>query len=82
MQEMFDSFRGMDVKTLRQNKTMYSHSLTVMYSIGSLVDNLDDADQLVLLVTKIAHNHVARGAGYSYFKVSTLILMGHRPRPH
>lgn len=68
MQPGFDSFKGMTAAELRKDRTMYSHSLTVMYSIGSLVENLDDADQLVLLVNKIAHNHLARNVGYNYFK--------------
>lgn len=72
MQNFFSAFKGMDAATLRKDRTMYSHSLTVMYSIASLVDNLDDADQLVLLVQKIAHNHVARDVGFKYFEVSVL----------
>ena len=69
MQTHFNAFKGMTSAELRKDRTMYSHALTVMYSIGSLVENLDDADQLVLLVNKIAHNHLARDVGYKYFKV-------------
>lgn len=68
MQPSFDAFKGMDAATLRKDRTMYSHSLTVMYTIGNLVDNLDDVDELVLLVNKIAHNHLARGIGFSWFQ--------------
>lgn len=68
MQNFFSAFKGMDAATLRKDRTMYSHSLTVMYSFASLVDNLDDADQLALLVQKIAHNHVARDVGFKYFE--------------
>lgn len=68
MQPSFDAFKGMDAATLRKDKTMFSHSLTVMYTIGSLVDNLDNVEQLVLLVNKIAHNHLARGVGFSWFQ--------------
>ena len=69
MQKSFNTFKGMTSTQLRKDRAMYSHALTVMYSIGSLVENLDDADQLVLLVNKIAHNHLARDVGYKYFKV-------------
>lgn len=72
MQNFFSAFKGMDAATLRKDRTMYSHSLTVMYSFASLVDNLDDADQLALLVQKIAHNHVARDVGFKYFEVSVV----------
>ncbi|KAL8563790.1 hypothetical protein ACOMHN_058304 [Nucella lapillus] len=68
MQPSFNAFKGMTSEQLRQDKTMYSHALTVMYSIGSLVDNLDDAEQLVLLVKKIAFNHVQRDIGLKYFE--------------
>ena len=69
MQTHFNAFKGMTSAELRKDRTMYSHALTVLYSIGNLVDNLDDADQLVLLINKIAHNHLARDVGYKYFKV-------------
>ncbi|KAK7479916.1 hypothetical protein BaRGS_00028824, partial [Batillaria attramentaria] len=68
MQPSFNAFKGMTSQQLRKDRTMYSHALTVMYSIGSLVDNIDDADQLTLLATKIAHNHLARDIGLKYFK--------------
>ena len=65
----FHAFKGMTSDQLRKDRTMYSHALTVMYSIGNLVDNLDDADQLLLVINKIANNHLARDVGYKYFKV-------------
>ena len=71
MKNSFQSFKNLELNTLRKNSTMHSHAITVMYSIGSLVDNLDDGEQLVLLVAKIVHNHVARGTGLKYFQVCT-----------
>lgn len=68
MQPAFNAFKGMTSEELRRDKTMYSHALTVMYSIGSLVDNLDDPEQLVLLVRKIAFNHLQRDIGLKYFE--------------
>ncbi|KAK7101968.1 globin-like [Littorina saxatilis] len=68
MQKKFDNFKGKEVSGLRKDKIMHGHALTVFYSIGTLVENLDDAEQLVLLASKIAHNHVSRDIGYTYFK--------------
>ncbi|XP_076448380.1 globin-like [Babylonia areolata] len=68
MQPTFNAFKGMTSEDLRRDKTMYSHALTVMYSIGNLVENLDDAEQLVLLVNKIAFNHLSRDIGIRYFE--------------
>ena len=69
MQKSFNAFKGTTSAQLRKDRAMYSHALTVMYSIGNLVDNLDDADQLLLVINKIANNHLARDVGYKYFKV-------------
>ena len=74
MQSSFNSFKGLTSAALRKDRTMYSHALTVMYSIGSLVDNLDDPDQLVLIVTKMANNHLARDVGLRYFEVRPVVF--------
>lgn len=68
MQEIFTDFKGLTAQQLRKDRTMYSHSITVMYSIGSLVENVDVPEQLALVATKIARTHIARSVGVSYFK--------------
>ena len=49
---------------------MRGHALSVMYSIKSFIDTLDDLETLDELVRKNARNHAPRGVGEKQFMVS------------
>ncbi|XP_041348067.1 globin-like [Gigantopelta aegis] len=59
-QDYFEQFKGKSLEELKTSTTMRAHATTVMYSIGSLVENLDDAECLVQLCQKIGRNHFHR----------------------
>lgn len=60
MQDYFPAFKGKKAEELRRMPKMKAHSMSVMYVIGSFVDNMDDPEAVVGLVQKLAVSHIQR----------------------
>ncbi|XP_031354825.1 globin isoform X2 [Photinus pyralis] len=54
-------FRDIPLDELPNNGKFKAHAVTVMYSIGSIVDNLNENDVLIGLLQKNAESHSKRG---------------------
>ncbi|XP_041349239.1 globin-like [Gigantopelta aegis] len=67
-QDYFQLFRCARLEDLEVSPAMRAHGTTVMATIGSFVDNLDDAECLVDLVQKMAKNHLGRGIPITSFE--------------
>jgi len=68
-QLVFKSFKGQQPESLADNKRLAAHATTVMASVATLVDNLDDIDTLLELLNKVAENHKRRGLPIQYFEM-------------
>lgn len=66
--DLFPLFKNKTLDELEMSPIMRAHATTVMYQIGSFVDNLDDVECLVGLVQKVARNHIARDIGVQEFE--------------
>lgn len=53
-------FKDIPVSELGENKKFQAHASSVMYSVTSLVDNLNDAELLVNILVKLGENHKRR----------------------
>ncbi|XP_067684142.1 globin-like [Haliotis asinina] len=67
-QEFFPLFHDKSLEELASSSKMRAHATTVMYQIGSFVDNLDDPECLVALIEKVANNHLKRGIRMKEFE--------------
>jgi hypothetical protein len=66
----FHDFKGLPIQEVAVHKKLRGHALSVMYSIKSFIDTLDDLETLDELVRKNARNHAPRGVGEKQFMVS------------
>ncbi|XP_023242224.1 globin-like [Centruroides sculpturatus] len=66
-QKVFTSFADVPLSELPKNKKLMAHASSVLYSISSLVDSLDDVECLKEMVIKIAHNHLRRKVDDKHF---------------
>lgn len=65
----FFPFKGVPLDELRDDKKLKAHATSVMYSLTSIVDNLDDGELLVGLLTKVAKSHSRRNIPKTAFWV-------------
>lgn len=69
-------FRDVPSDELINNNKFKAHAVTVMYSIGSIVDNLNDNDVLIGLLQKNGESHGRRGIPEeAYWGLKKCILM-------
>ena len=73
--EYFPQFVGLTPEQLRLSSKMKAHSLGVMYMLTSYVENLDDPDTLVALVTKVSLSHRNRNITLKDFEVGVINLI-------
>ena len=73
-QDYFEHFKGKSLEELQTSTQMRAHATTVMYSIGSLVENLEDSECLIQLVNKLGRNHFHREVSLKSFVVSDVMF--------
>ncbi|KAH9489318.1 hypothetical protein Btru_057582 [Bulinus truncatus] len=61
MQDYFPLFKGQTQAELRNSSKLKAHATSVMYALTSYVENVEDSENLVGLVQKIAVSHIGRG---------------------
>ncbi|GFG30463.1 hypothetical protein Cfor_09306 [Coptotermes formosanus] len=59
-QKLFPNFEGLTLSELRTSKKLAAHATNVMYSLASVIDNLDDPECLKELLIKLGKNHGRR----------------------
>ncbi|XP_049799452.1 globin C, coelomic-like isoform X3 [Schistocerca nitens] len=74
-QKRFPSFADMPRDELATSKRLKAHANSVMYSIDSIVCNLDDPEVLEEMLLKIGNNHGRRKVPEDEFKVLKDVLM-------
>ena len=75
--QSYFSFRNVpDLETLRGDKRLKAHARNVMYTIGMVVDNLEDPEVLQEMVDKIARSHLRRKLTIEQFNVLKEVLVG------
>ncbi|KAL5015955.1 hypothetical protein ScPMuIL_005544 [Solemya velum] len=74
-QDFFEQLKGQSLDTLATSSKMRAHATTVMYSLTSLVDSLDDPECLVGLARKISANHLRNGVQMKEFDVLGGVLV-------
>lgn len=60
-QRHFEAFKDVPLKDLPSNRKFQAHCTSVMYALTSVVDNLDDTECLVEMLTKLGQNHHRHG---------------------
>ena len=73
--EAFHDFKGLPIQEVAVHKKLRGHALSVMYSIKSFIDTLDDLETLDELVRKNARNHAPRGVGEKQFMWLVPVMM-------
>ncbi|KAK4874917.1 hypothetical protein RN001_014277 [Aquatica leii] len=63
----FFPFRGIPLEELRKSEKLRSHGVTVMYTIGAIIDNLRDPEVLMILLHKNALSHSPRGVKAKHY---------------
>ncbi|KAK0062358.1 globin [Biomphalaria pfeifferi] len=75
MQNYFSLFKGKSIEELRTSAKLKAHATSVMYALTSYVENVEDSENLVGLVQKIAVSHIGRGITVEDFeKLKTVFL--------
>jgi hypothetical protein len=67
----FKGFAHVKFHDLPDNPRLKAHAFTVISSIGSLVDSIDDPEVLSELLISIGHNHKPRKLTMKDFQVKT-----------
>ncbi|CAG2169122.1 unnamed protein product [Oppiella nova] len=75
-QQLFKSFKNVPKSELRGNKKVLAHGTNVLYAISMLVDNIDDTEVLVEMLTKLGRNHGNRRISYDMFVNLEKTLVG------
>uniref|UniRef100_A0A1W7RAG5 Globin n=1 Tax=Hadrurus spadix TaxID=141984 RepID=A0A1W7RAG5_9SCOR len=66
-QKLFRAFADVPLSELKQNKKLIAHATSVIYSLSSLVESLDDVENLKELTIKISESHLPRGVSKQQF---------------
>ncbi|XP_059165568.1 globin-like [Physella acuta] len=75
MQNYFDLFKGKSISELRSSPKLKAHATSVMYAITSYVENVEDSENLVGLVQKIAVSHIGRGIKVDDFEKLKIVFL-------
>ncbi|CAL1528705.1 unnamed protein product [Lymnaea stagnalis] len=75
MQDYFQLFKGKSVAELRSSPKMKAHATSVMYALTSYVENVEDSENLVGLIQKIAISHLGRGIELQEFEYLKVVLL-------
>jgi hemoglobin-like flavoprotein len=71
------SFKDIPVSEFKGNKKVLAHAYAVMYALTSLVDNLEDTECIVEMLTKLSVNHNTRGITIEQFNRLGLTIVGY-----
>ena len=75
-QQKFPSFKNVPLSEMKLgNKKLEAHATNVMYSLATLVDNLEDVECLIELCSKIGENHLRRKVEQQAFLDVKTVLM-------
>lgn len=66
-QNFFKAFKDVPLKELPKNSKFHAHCTSVMYALTSIVDNLDDPECLVEMLSKLGENHQRRSIARQQF---------------
>lgn len=69
-QKLFPSFEGLSLDELRGSSKLSAHATNVMYSLSSVIDNLEDPECLRELLIKLGENHGRHHVTEKEFHVS------------
>ncbi|GFO27693.1 globin [Plakobranchus ocellatus] len=61
MQDYFAQFKGQTLEDLKTSRGLRNHASGTMHALKGYVENLDDPDTLVKLVTRTANIHLPKG---------------------
>lgn len=75
-QKLFKALKDVPHSELKDNKKMLAHATNVMYAVTMLVDNIDDTEVLVEMLSKLARNHSRRKISVEMFENLKISLMG------
>ncbi|CAG2111741.1 unnamed protein product [Medioppia subpectinata] len=74
-QGLFKAFKDVPKAELRGNKRFLAHVTSVMYTLSMIVDNIDETEVLVEMLTKMADNHLRHKTSVEMF--ANLKTMGY-----
>lgn len=74
-QKYFKSFAEVPMDQLKENRKLHAHGFSVMYAISSMVNNLDDIDCLVEILTKTGHSHAGRHIKIQHFEDLAVVFV-------
>nr|CAD7417409.1 unnamed protein product [Timema poppensis] len=72
--EKFAAFSTVPLDELPTNKKFHAHANAIMYTVTSVVDNLDEPEVLVEMLKKLGENHGRRKIVKSEFEVLVEML--------
>ena len=75
-QQNFKSFKDVPISELSGNKKLLAHAISVLYAVTSLVDNLDDPETLVEMLSKVGQNHSRRHINLEMFQNLGVSIVG------
>lgn len=75
VRDMFPFARGRPWAELKDDPRLRAHSSSVMYSVTSMLDHLDDVPCLDAMVRKLGDSHVKRRVTEAHFKALGEILL-------
>ena len=67
--QKFEKFRHIHHSKLHNSPAMAAHALTFMYSMNSIMNNVNDLEVLDEIMRSIAENHKKRGILPQHFEV-------------
>lgn len=68
-QSLFDTFKEVPLDQLKNKKEFLRHSLSVAKALNAAIENLDNSEKLVPLLTKVGKSHVKRNVTPEHFCV-------------
>lgn len=69
-QKLFRVFESLSLQELEKSAKLSAHATNVMYSLTSVIDNLEDPECLTELLIKLGQNHDRHGVSEKEFNVS------------
>jgi len=74
-QSYFKSFADVPMDKLKENRKLHAHAFSVMYAISSMVNNLDDIECLLEVLTKTGRAHSPRNIKIEHFENLAVVFL-------
>ncbi|KDR21528.1 globin-like [Zootermopsis nevadensis] len=74
-QKLFRVFESLSLQELEKSAKLSAHATNVMYSLTSVIDNLEDPECLTELLIKLGQNHDRHGVSEKEFNDLKVVLM-------